>query len=601
MQKLEGLEDENEELRTANEHLLLNMDARNAEIDKRETVIEEAVAMICELEAKIDDLELDLKLAKQDVKEQQSGQAQPRLQVEPPSTPLHDEGLGNHPGTDNALKPNPSMSPTRQPSFLRDNKRSSAALRSFYTSRNHSFASLRPSSILSDDEFNDELERQMQSPRLSILSESGFSSIYGHRREKSSTPVQASAGSNQSSSPRSDNSHVCRAAQREARINDWVEENKRVERSGTPERRVSQPSSDRRFSSISEVLQKVPSASSQQSAQASSGSKKSTANADQERSGRQPPYQRSPNKSLRRSAKAHEKLSSQPGSVFGSSHLPPTPDTMSTATVAGNSSTQSIITEKSTADSRPVITDGFASLIGQDQAESARQHRHKVGRVAHKEVLETSDDDAGSVRVEQSDASYHQEPTFMSPPIKSTRFGSGLPSRPSLTHHATDVMFNSDGFSPSQASRTLSYPSPSGGSRKASSQLSPASKRSSGVPSERTITSHTRLGQAPAQPPLESHSPIEDVEVQPNQDSKPSRAPSTSNRFHPRNLLGRFKSQGQDTVPDVDDEAAVRPGSRQRRPRPSSLIGQHTPPPFSHKRHVPIMSLLPPGMLTHRR
>ena len=598
MQKLEGLEDENEELRTSNEHLLLNMDARDAEIDKRETVIEEAVAMICELEAKIEDLELDHKLAKQDVKEQQSGQAQPRLQVEPPSDPLHDEGLESQPDTGNALKPNPSSSPTRQPSFLRDNKRSSAALRSFYTSRNHSFASLRPSSVFSDDEFNDELERQMQSPRLSILSESGFSSIYGHRREKSSTPVQASAGSNTSSSPRSDNSHARRAAQREARINDWVEESKRVERSGIPERRASQPSSDRRFSSISEVLQKVPSASSQQSAQASSGSKRSTANADQERSGRQPRDQRSPNKSLRRSARAHEKLSSQPGSVFGSSHLPPTPDTMSTATVAGNSSTQSIITEKSTGDSRPLITDGFALLIGQDQAESARQQRFKVGRVANKEVFETSDDDAGSIRAKRSDASYQEEPTA---PIKSTRFSSGLPSRPSLTHHATDMMFNDDGFLPNQASRTLSYPSPSGGSRKASSQLSPASKRSSGVPSEKTVTSYTRPGQAPAQPALESHSPIEDMEVQPNQDSKPSRAPSTSNRFHPRNLLGRFKSQGPDTVSDVDDEAAARPGPRQRRPRPSSLIGQHTPPPFSHKRHVPIMSLLPPGMLTNRR
>lgn len=576
--------------------------------------------MICELEANIDDLELDLKLAKQDVKEHQSAQPQPSLQVEPPSSPLQNEGHvfnpshtatsapENHSGTDSALKPNPSRSPPRQPSFLRDSKRSSAALRSFYASRNHSFASVRPSSVLSDDEFNDELERQMQSPRLSILSESGFSSIYGHRREKLSTPVQASTGSNKSSSPRSDDSHMRRAAQREARINDWVEESKRLERSGTPERRASQPSSDRHFSSISEVLQKVPSSSSQQSAQASPGSKKSTTNAGQERSGRQPRAQRSPNKSLRRSAKAHENLSSQPGSVFGSSHLPPTPDTMSTATVAGNSSTQSVITEKSIADSRLLITDGFASLVGQDQAKSARQQRHKVDRVVHKDAFETSDDDAVSTRAEQSDfepvkndASYHGEPTFIGGPIKSTRFSSELPSRPSLTHHATDTMFHGAGFSPSQASRTLSYPSPSGGSRKASSQLSPASKRSSEVPSERTITSPTRPGQAPTQSPLDSHSLIEDVEAQSNQDSKLSRTPSTSNRFHPRNILGRFKSQGQDTVPNIDDEAPVRPGSRQRRPRPSSLVGQHTPPPFSRKRHVPIMSLLPPGMLTDGR
>ena len=163
----------------------------------------------------------------------------------------------------------------------------------------------------------------------------------------------------------------------------------------------------------------------------------------------------------------------------------------------------------------------------------------------------------------------------MGAPIKATRFGSELTSRPALTHHATDMMFNGNGFSPKQPSRTLSYPSTTGGSRQTSSQLSPASKRSSGVPSEKTITSPRRSGQSQARSPSNSRSPTEeDAGAQTESDNRPTRASSISYRFNPKNLLGRFKSQTPDASGTADDDQIQRPVPRQRRRRPSSLVCQ---------------------------
>ena len=630
VEKLEVIDVENEELRAVNDDLVLQVEKRNADIDMREAAIEEAVGMICDLEARIDDLEQQV-LDRRQNKENLATPSSYCVRVEPPSTPpqAKHENLNNgYSPTHNAkaepLPKVPSRSPLRQPAFLREGKKSTAALRSLYSSGNPSFTSLRrPSSIFSDEEFDEEMERQMlNSPRLSILSESGFSSIYGHTREQTASPIQplspyvpsAKAGSSPSR----------RAAQREARICDWVEESNRQERPSTPVRQALHAAPSGHFSSITEVLEKDPGAPLSQATRSSS-SPKSTFSSAKQHSENAFLDQRSPTKSLRKSARAHEKISSRGSSVFGTNRLPPTPDTMSTATIGGTSSTQSIITEKSLAGGTVVPPNGYTALLQDRRVQSSDKQVVFGRKLASKDeaTFESSDEEIESTQVERSDlgsrgneVGYAESPLFVGGSMKATRFfGSDMPARPALTTHATDVMFNGEGFSPKQPLRGLSYPSPTGSSRHVSNQLSPGSKRSSGVPSERTITSPRPSSPLHTTPSSPLQTQINDKDAQTELRNKASRASSslrfrlprlssTSNPAQTQSVTSRIfrrsNSQASNTlVTDEEASAQAKPSSRPRLPRPSSLYGQHPLSLFSSPKFPSsLQSILPAGMLT---
>ena len=630
VEKLEGLDAENEELRAVNDDLVLQVKKRDADIDMREAAIEEAVGMICDLEARIDDLQqiLDPRPKKENMITSSSY----RVKLEPPSTPpqAKQETIMNgysatHIAKADALPSIPSRSPLRQPTFLKEGKRSTAALRSLYSSGNPSFASLkRPSSIFSDEEFDEEMEQQMlNSPRLSILSESGFSSIYGHTREQTATPLQPTSPNIPSA--KASNGPAQRAAQREARICDWVEESNQQERPKTPSRQALHAAASCHFSSINEVLEKVPNLPTSQATRSPS-SPKSTSSSAKQRSENAYVEQRSPTKSLRKSARAHERLPSRGSSVFGTNRLPPTPDTMSTATIGGTSSTQSIITEKSLADGRVVPPNGYTALLQDGRAHSYKQlgFGRKLASSDHA-GFETSDEELESTRAERSDlgsrgndVGYAESPLFVGGSMKATRFfGSNTPARPALTTHATDVMFNNEGLSPKPPSRGLSYPSPTGTNRRISSQLSPSSKRSSGVPSERTVTSPrpSSPSQVRSSSPLQTKS--NDRDAQAELDSKISRnssslrfrlprLSSTSNSTQSQSVTSRIfrrtNSQSSNNLETGEDVTArIRPLQRPRIPRPSSHYGQH-PLSYSSSPDLPsssLQSILPVGMLTN--
>ena len=587
--------------------------------------------MICDLEARIDELEQQL-LDGGQKKGDQATSPSCRVNVELPATPpktFKEAVSGDCPQSQisgdvviqNDIPKIPSRSLLRRSSFLRDCKRSTAALRSLYSSANPSFASLkRPSSIFSNAEFDEEMERQMlNSPRLSILSESGFSSIYGHVREQTPSPLQSespdAASKNLSSSP------AQRVAQREARIRGWVEESNRQERPKTPVQRSMHPTASGQFSSINQVIEKAPSDTLQPPPRSPS-SPSSRSSYAQQRSEKTLREQCSPTKSLRQSARAHNKLALGTGPVFSSNHLPPTPDTMSTATIEANSSMQSIITEKSLADGAAAPPHGYAAFV-QD-----RPSRNKIA--FGNEIIvnndTTSDDDIESTQVQRSnvgsrgaDIGYAESPLHMGASMKATHFfGSDIPARPALTTSTTDFMFNGKGFSPKQPSQGLSYPSPKSSSRHASQHVSPSrsSKRSSGVPSERTVTSPRLSSPSHPNSPSELQSTTREVDAPTMLDDKPSRnssslrfrlprTSSTSSTPHNRSISSRIFRRSSSRVsnaPVTEEPPSVqkKPLSRPRLPRPSSLYGQH-PSSSSSSPNLPssnLQSLLPIGMLT---
>ncbi|KAG8530929.1 uncharacterized protein KY384_004286 [Bacidia gigantensis] len=604
-----ALEVDHERLQSANDDLRLQVSKRDADLSLRETAIEEAVAMICDLEARVEDLEQELRYQTEDGRSsignkgqghQQNGTQPTSSKATPrdsdtyrsPTIKIHDSSNES----DTLLASSP-RSPRRPPSFLRDDKRSSAALRSLYSSRNPSVASLaRPSSIMSDEEWDEELERQMlHSPRLSILSESGFSSIYGHIREKENSSTQSADQPYDDSITKSEDASAERAAQRQARIDNWVEERQSHERPKTPTRHSSRHS-NARLSSIGEILEKVPGMSAQRpnvlgltrsQKSASSSSKQSLENGNLEN--------RSPTKSLRKSAKAHANLSAQ-NVVFGGNHLPPTPDTMGTATHEANSSTQSVVTEKSVTDAALVFNYGYGPNIRNDpvkpSSSASNSHLGDYLQRTADALLDASSEDLGSTQAQQSEKGLSAD-VPIAPPIaplrkkhsKAARFaGSSTPARPALSTHVTDMMFNGDGFKPKEPTRNMSYPSPTVFIGPIPTQHSPNSRRSSGVPSEKTVTSPRR--QSPSHPRAQlsqqgNKEGLEDVRTV-FSDNTPAALRShgpeqaaNSNQGSSQSVTSRFfrrhKSQASNAAYPAQEVALTRPPSSHRLSRPSSI------------------------------
>ena len=610
--KVESLETENENLRADNSDLVLRTEQQESEIEKLETAVEEAVGMICEREAEIEDLKERLK---QNEASSLDGAPPPppHTYEQPPSTSFDKEPLSLEVAdsvaepSDDVLRRQASLagtsrSPLRPPSFLWDEKKSHTALRSLYASRNGSVTSFnRASSVLSDEELDEELEQQMLSgSRLSILSESGFSSVYGHVREKSKSPVTASSGPISKSTLSPNSSQGDRTAQRQARTKEWVHESQHLDPPETPRRQPSHKSSDNRFTSIGEVLEKVPSKQSQATeASASPQSRRSGATSEKQGSDKSNAEQRSPVKSLRKSARAHEKLSPR-GSVFN--NLPPTPDTMSTTTIGGGSSTQSIVTEKSMVD---IATRTLADLSSANRNERSASSEHGfaliyTGKppVAHYADFDPSEEDVKSTKVEQDDddTQYDQialpnNSPYLNGSFKAARFfGADYPVRPKLSTHVTDVVFNGDGYSPKRDSRTSSYPSPRSALQRSPtgpSSFSPASNRSSAVMTDKTVT-------PPRLPPPSTARPIT---VSPTHSKKGSDAPAEpdpmirnghslrfrlparhsttlGSHFAKPKIFRRNRNQPIGNQEPAPEESDSRPSSRPRLGRPTSIHGQ---------------------------
>lgn len=607
--KLQALEADNEELQAINEDILL-------ELEKRDVAVQEAVNLICELEAKIEEMAdaeayfdrrsrtpelhstpprdiatvlLPHKPASQDPDTPPTkGQQDSRNQKESPDG-LQPQAI---PSRQDTLSPPAPKSPRRVPSFILDAKKSTNVLRSLY-SANASQASLaRPDSTFSGDEDEDEWANQqmLNSPRLSVLSESGFSSIYNFK-DNDLSPGRLEDGNARARSPKYGTTSPPNN-QREARLEKWVEERKRPT---TPVQASPKSSFNDHFSSIGQILEKVPSAPKSPQPQQSPRQLK-------------PREERSPRKQSPKELQARQRRPSSPafgGPIFGGGYLPPTPDTMSTLTVAGNSSTPSIITEKSLLD-RPhtsgsgnfpsnfTTTSNFDSRDAYKSSDEERASSHQKGKNPSSE----------SVNADHAQSS----PRTGGFTEATRRLRANAPAvRPALTTTGTATIFSSEAYTPTQSSRTVSYPSPTDSSRRTSNQLSPTSSLTM-TPMRRSPIARSHHSPTTGQDPTTPTVMKVQTEARPNATrssslrsrmaSKMTKSPNQSgHQSVASRLFRRSTATSQNAQPTNAPRPPVSraPSNHARIPRPSSLYNGAQP--ISSPIYK-LSSLLPDEMLT---
>ncbi len=484
------LEADNKELQSINDELLL-------ELEKRDVAIAEAVELICERERQIEEMGEAETYFLRNAKPQEQDLASQGDSSEPKerhSLPqLHAENVdaegqpqaGLSPPRVHASSPTPSKASRRVPSFIREPKKSTKMLRSLYlddgsqVQADRSSGSLaRPGSLYSGEDDDD--DHMLNSPRLSVLSESGFSSIYGSR-ERSHSPPQDHASHVEE--PSHDDNEPPRTDQREARLQKWLVGR---DRPTTP----AQQTPTAPFSSISQVLGDVP------------GISKAREPGSIPHDAQKHRAEHNTDETLKKKSRTHHRKPSSPtfgGPMFGGSVLPPTPDTLSTITTAASSSTPSIVTEKSLLDGASYHTGGFPASLSDGRPHTSGS---SVASTFGTALVYTqgaksnhSREEQGSPHSTQKNVSLGSHPQNASralPPRSSSSHSATRPVRPSLTSSATDTRFYVDGYSPTHVSRTLSYPSPEGRTRHPTNQLSPVSSKGSNPHSERTPTASLR-------------------------------------------------------------------------------------------------------------
>lgn len=594
LEKFQELEADNQELQSINEEMLL-------ELEKRDIAIQEAVSLICELEAKND--ELQMAVVKMDFT-QSSSRSDPEpvkddnaitnsslsTKTGGRSGPSHenDNGLqtdlqapSEHSlSVSDTLSAPKARSARRVPNFIRETKKSTNVLRSMYSSDgNASFVSLaRPGSVFSGED-DDDYDRQMtNSPRLSILSESGFSSVYGGRKDQMFGETDDKGQHTEPSLPQMPSDLLQRDTQRESRLNKWLDE-RHMTRTPSPK-----ATTQDRLSSIDKVLSEAPNSSQDRNS------------AETISTGQNLREQRTPDKRQAEKTRSPGRRSASlsfGGPIFGA--LPPTPDTMSTATLDANSSTPSIITEKSLLDGATYPVNSYSDLRPR-----------------------TSDSNNRSASPSSLKKTVRQDIS-----TRADARGSAAPIRPSLASYGKDT-YSGESSSPTQASRNLSYPSPTSGVRRLSYQRSPTSYRgpdsnseetADQSPMERLSSGSTRTARDDYLSPLASQdtdvlSPITALPhlaaaAQPQRSSslrsqiankfKFNRSISNASRIP--NPASNPQASSPSRPPVSRAPAAIQQHARV--PRPTSLYGQHPSPSTCPSPTCETLSpILPQGMLT---
>ena len=606
LEKFQELEADNQELQSINEEMLL-------ELEKRDVAIQEAVSLICELEAKNE--ELQMAVVKMDFTQTSStsdpepvkdgngimdsslsttsgvGRSDPSrendsgLQADMQAPSEHSVSAPD------TLSPPKARAARRVPNFIRETKKSTNVLRSMYSNDGSaSFVSLaRPGSLLSGDDDDDYIDRQMNnSPRLSILSESGFSSIYGGRKDQMFGGTDDNGVDAEPSLPQTPYNPLQRDTQRESRLHKWLDE-RNMARTPSPKATAQDT-----ILSIDKVLSEAPIFTQNRNS------------AEFASEGQLPREQRTPEKRQAKQTRSPGKRSASPsfgGPIFGAAVLPPTPDTMSTATLDANSSTPSIITQKSLLDGTTYPAKGYITDL--------RPHTSGTNRSASPGSLKDA------VR---QDINARSDSRGIS--------GSAAPVRPSLTSYGT-YTHDGESLSPTQASRNLSYPSPTSRARRMSDQRSPNSYRSSDSNSEKTVnqspqervSSGSAVNIMPtrrtARDDHRSPLPSQDAGVPSPLTALPHLAaapqPQRSSSFRSQ-IASKFKfnrsisnasripnpsSNPQASSPSRPPVSrAPAPTQHARLPRPASLYGQQPFPSPSPSPTCDMSPILPQDMLT---
>ena len=507
LEKMQQLHAKNQELEIVNQELQVINEDLHRELERRNQAIHEAVSSICQLEAKVEALELnaidtrpttatqDLDCPRSDTEScVQPLRPPPQSEVQVPSTPIAVSNLPSR-HAPNDLKTTPvlpvkspkrgtpvnSKTPWRTPSFLREKNESTNALRGLYMANEDAANSTfslgpipRPSSLFSKDGSQnapDPDSYALNSPRLSILSESSFLSVYGKHKDLGiDSQNEEEDGEPDDTKSMNERAHFRDdlrddSRQRGARIQKWVDGH-------TPsptKQKASRNRANDQFSSIEGILHE----------ESPSSKDASTVSAKKHKSRLQ-----------RSDSSSSSKTPSLAGPIFGLNPippLPPTPDTMGTPNKELlNNSTNSVVTERSLLNGTQYPANGYSALVPDARPHTA-DSAPVVSNYGEAQGLGT---DAGfedlrgkpeSTHVEQSEFSDTPK-TLISPRTESMFMGSSINNtqatkskrliRPPLTTYGTDMMFNGEGYDAIQSSRNQSYPSPAPNHRRRSLQPS---------------------------------------------------------------------------------------------------------------------------------
>ncbi|KAK5145304.1 hypothetical protein LTR04_001328 [Oleoguttula sp. CCFEE 6159] len=500
---LNRLREEKKELEEENGQLLKEMKQRNEEIERRDRAVDEAVARIVELENQMARIQEATAYTRPSTAQADTGYCGSETQdpvppLSPPNIPdLHKvrSSTDRAPGlpTSCSTRSNNNLTApshnnetsARMPAFLSDKKSSMSALRSLYLDADKqlksvtSFTSLvsRPDSKLDDGSVPD--VDVLNSPRLSVLSESSFMSMYSRRvgdfdvdhengtvqevdeREEGLTAVDGQRDSAKQKSS--------------ARVNQWVEE--RVTAS-TPSKsnHLSRPletSPQRHGKSHSNQVQ--PQFMSLNDAVQQSRPHLAPAMES-------PAAQGSPREDISAyitQTSADKKKPRTPilgSSVFSDSFFPPTPDSVSTRML--RTSRSSILDSKSLLDITPASARGYESLIpnasvplyvsSNDRVQKKSDPDHsrprsnpyhitrRIGSLEDGIDSDTEDDDQSTAIHAGFGADYAGFPT-------GTSIAEGTPSRfqyGALRHispPAADMMFKGEGIDEVPSTRKLGH------------------------------------------------------------------------------------------------------------------------------------------------
>ncbi|KAL9599013.1 MAG: hypothetical protein Q9219_004128 [cf. Caloplaca sp. 3 TL-2023] len=577
---VEELKADNKELRQINEDLLV-------ELEKRGLAVDEAVALICDLETKIEEMEA------KSADESRSYQTASNV-----AAPKSSSGSA----ADRPFTPNPSQAPKdkqhdhhiRSPSFLKEAKPSTSALRELYTgtdeSTGKSLKQGKPSirslrrvgSFFSQDEYSEPVDADtfsLNHRRLSLLSESSFVSVYGKNKEPPTPSTVLDGAPKTTPTAKDDTPFTRELSPQEGRIKQWME-NKDHPRN--PKKHSMQSVRSDAFSSIGEVLRPTQ-----------RGPREATPSVSPTPSRKQP--QRSPLQPLAKTSHPP----SLAGPIFGSDVLPPTPGTMSTITLGGKSSNPSIIEQHlSNGVSRPVSGTTAVSSDSNHFGPSSgdRAASRQVPQQANIDTdtdIEESDDEQHPAQVgfhvtdsHRLSSSHLSDPSrgVPSPQVNRALYISPT-KQPQYESPARDFMFNGEGIDSIRPARTLSYHSPksshhstSKGSLKSQGQASPSS---------RDYARNGVAGESSAQQAWLSIATDSRVDAAPL--IRPTVYRSASVRSHSSQTTGQVPTQGfasrlfrrntSHPTPSPSDEAPTNPPdipspeskSRIRPPRPSSF------------------------------
>ncbi|KAL8978603.1 MAG: hypothetical protein Q9205_005852 [Flavoplaca limonia] len=591
--RLDELELQNDELRQVNDDLL-------QELERRDLAVGEAVSLICEFEAKVARLEREQQHSVRPVTPIEDCYANPEAREyhqllaskSTPRSPSSVKSSGvDYPGRQHGVTPSEFHHPQEKdrllpsPSFMSDDKPSTVALRGLFQSQDknstaNGFGPTKPSipslrrvgSPSSQDDFTEALDGDtfsLNPRRLSLLSESSFVSVYGQKKDKI-TPSSGLKDTLHSSPPGNGDASARGTSPQDGRVRQWIEHR---DHPASPSNQSTTSARPDAFSSIGEIL-KSDQPSRRDLPQASPTH----------------PSGRHQRQNVERYAKPDTKPSFA-GPVFGPNALPPTPGTMSSATLGGRSSNHSIIAEKSLNDgiSRPSTRHTSEvphkhSPGSSDDMRSLRDDRAKIGPQSifdNDTDFDVSDEDNHPayrdpfIQSNQVLRSKSQARPLIGESVKASHvLGANGTQRPRLGKNVTESMVNGDNIETIRRARTISYPSPGRTHQHAGQTVSDspvqALARSSGgrEPSaqQATIGSTSK----PTLPrSLSSYSKL----------SQPT-APPPSQTFTSR----LFRRNPSSTLPtSAQPESTSSPESKIRPPRPTSLYARTTsnPPPPS--------------------